>query len=142
MTSVELEAMGRAYFAQKEVVYELLVANRDEQRKNIALWQSLNHERAIPSRYFPQCILDATGLIQAENLDDLRDALNEFVLGTPGAFERIQHQYQIKMSLMNEPIRLLQDALVEAELERNTLINLQHAMDALKMLKEKWKETC
>ena len=126
MTSIE--TMGRAYFAKKEVVYGLLAANRDEQRKNIALWESLNDERSVPSRYFPQCILDAAKLIQAENLDDVRSALNDFVLGTPGAFERVQHLYQAKMDQMNEPIRLLQNALAEAELEQDNLMTLQQAL--------------
>jgi len=139
--NAELHQMGRMFFARKDVVYDLLVANRDEQRKNIAMWMSLQTQRPsqIPSRYFPGCILDATKLIQSENLDDLRDALDEFVLGRPGAFERVKAEYQSKMDAMEVPIEMLQNGLVEAELERSTLMKLQSLIEGVEKLKAKWK---
>ena len=123
----EIEAMGRLYFARKEALYDLLVVNRDEQKKNIALWSSLqtNKVHNIPDRYFPQSIQNAIKLIKSENLDDLHDALNHFVLGDSVALDKIKQEYQIKMDEMDEPFILLQDALVEAELEHTSLIHLQ-----------------
>lgn len=135
--------MGREYFARREIMYDLLVANRNEQQKNIAVWLSLQRQECrIPGRYFPTCILDAANLIQSEDLNDLRDALNEFVLGRPGAFERIQKEYQSKMDAMNVPIKMLQDALIEAELEYATLIKLQKLIADVDKLKSKWGDAC
>jgi hypothetical protein len=138
--NAELEHMGRAFFARKDAVYDLLVANRNEQQKNIAIWSSLQSQspEQIPGRYFPPCILDAARLIQSENLDDLRDALDEFVLGRPGAFERIKAEYQSKMNAMETPIKMLQDALADAELERATLMKLQRLIQDVEKLKAKW----
>jgi len=135
--------MGRAYFTRKDIIYDLLVANRDEQRKNIALWLSMQSDnpRRAPDRYFPPCIMEAAGLIRSENLDDLGDALNQLILGSPGALERVQKEYQTKMDAMDEPIRLLRAALVEAELERETLLKLQRAIVELDKLKTKWETT-
>ena len=139
--NTELEHMGRAYFARKDMVYDLLVENRNEQQKNIAIWISLQNQcpSQIPSRYFPRCILDAAKLIQSENLNDLRDALNEFVLGRAGAFERIRAEYQSKMDALEAPIKMLQNALAEAELERGTLMKLQRLIEDMEQLKAKWK---
>jgi hypothetical protein len=123
----EIETMGRMYFTRREALYDLLVMNRDEQKKNIALWSSLqtNKVHSIPDRYFPQCIHSAIKLIKSENLNDLHDALNHFVLGDSVALDKIKQEYQTKMDEMDEPFILLQDALVEAELEHASLINLQ-----------------
>jgi len=139
--NAELEAMGRAFFARKDAMYDLLVSNRDEQKANIAMWQSLQRQspQQIPARYFPKCILDAAKLIQSENLDDLHDALNELVLGRPGALERVRAEYQSKMDAMEQPIRMLQSALAEAELERATLMKLQRLISEADKLKAKWK---
>ncbi len=123
----EIEAMGRMYFTRKEALYDLLVMNRDKQKKNIALWTSLqtNTVHSIPNRYFPQSIQNAIKLIKSENLNDLHDALNHFVLGDSVAFEKIKQEYQKKMHEMDDSFILLQDALVEAELEHASLMNLQ-----------------
>lgn len=123
----EIEAMGRMYFTRKEALYDLLVMNRDKQKKNIALWTSLqtNTVHRIPNRYFPQSIQNAIKLIKSENLNDLHDALNHFVLGDSAAFEKIKQEYQKKMHEMDDSFILLQDALVEAELEHASLMNLQ-----------------
>ena len=123
----DIEAMGRTYFTRKDALYDLLISNRDEQKKNIALWSSLqtNKAHSIPDRYFPQCIQTAIKLIKSENLNDLQNALNNFVLGDSMALEKIKQEYQTKMDEMDEPFLLLQDALVEAELERASLMNLQ-----------------
>ena len=132
----DLESMGRAYFAHKDAIYDLLVANRNEQKRNIELWMSLQTSTAvrIPDRYFPRCIEDAIVLIKSENLDDLQNALDHFVLGDSAAFEKIKEEYQKKMSEMDEPIRLLQEALVEAELEHASLINLQRLIQEVEKL--------
>ena len=104
MSSGDVESMGRMYFIRKAALYDLLVANRDEQKKNIALWTSLQTASVhrIPDRYFPRCIQDAIKLIKSENLDDLQDALNQFVLGNPGAFDKIKQEYEKKMDGMDE----------------------------------------
>lgn len=142
--NLELQDMGRAYFARRGAVYDLLVANRDEQKKNIDLWISLQNQQPsrIPDRFFPRCILEAAELIQSENLDDLRDALDEFVLGRSGAFDKIKAGYQSKMDAMEAPIKMLENALVEAELERGTLLKLQRLILDVEKLKSKWNTTC
>ena len=91
----------------------------------------------IPDRYFPPCIHKAMSLIKSENLDELRNALDHFVLNDSAeAFEKIKEEYQKKMSEMDEPIRLLQEALVEAGLEHESLINLQRLIQEVNKLKK------
>ena len=76
-------------------------------------------------------------LIKSENLDELRNALDHFVLNDSAeAFEKIKEEYQKKMSEMDEPIRLLQEALVEAGLEHESLINLQRLIQEVNKLKK------
>lgn len=139
-----LEQMGQQYFARKDVMYDLLVANRNEQQKNINTWLSLQqqHSCTVPIRYFPQCILDAANLIQSEDLTNLRDALNDLVIGLPDAFERIRVEYKSKMDEMNVPIKMLQDALIEAELEHTTLMKLQRLIADVDGLRLKWGDKC
>jgi len=46
------------------------------------------------------------------------------------------------MDAMEQPIRMLQSALAEAELERATLMKLQRLISEADKLKAKWGATC